>query len=1008
MKIIERFHNGAALRLCRLLGALILLAVSAQSAAAQVPGGEITSLGGGAWKVSPQAETAASGEQISTPGFRAGAWVAAQVPGTVFGSYVKAGLEKEPTFGDNIYKVNTAKYDRDFWYRTEFTAPVRYRGGKVWLNFDGVNRDADVYVNGTHVGGMRGFFQRGRFDVTNLVHIGGRNALAVLDHLPVGGANASSPSFICSGGWDWMPRVPGLNMGIYKDVFLSRTGAVSVLDPWIRTDDLPSRSEADLAVQVGLENYSASPVVGVLAGTIRPGKIAFSRAVSLKAGETRIVTLDRRTVAALRVRNPRLWWPNGYGAPNLYSCRLAFRVGGIASDAKIVRFGVRKYTYDTNGGILHFHINGVRVFPKGGSWGMAEFMLRCHGKDYDTRLRFHQEMHFNMIRNWMGMTADEAFYDACDRYGMMVWDEFWLNSNPNLPADVNVYRANTIEKIKQVRNHPCVALWCGENEGDPLPPLNDWLRADIQTYDAGDRRYQPNSHAGALSGSGPWNDLGLRRYFTGVPTWGNLGDYGMRSEVGTATVTSFDSVKKFMPRADWWPRDEMWNRHFLGKSAGNAGPEGYNDDIDARYGEAGNVQDYCRKAQLLNQETMKAIYEGWLDHINAGASGVLIWMSQSAYPSFVWQTYDYYYDLTGSYWGARVACEPVHIYWNAANDHVRVVNTSRQTRSGLTAEAWIYNMDGSQKLHTAAPVASRSGTVADCFTLHYPPGLSATHFLKLRLKDHAGQVVSENFYWRGTKYQRYTALNDLARVKLKVASRLTTANGVDTLHADITNPTGSRAVAFAIGVRAVRPRTGEAILPAFISEGGFSLVPGEIRHLTLQFAHANAGAGVPRLAVDCWNNAPHFHPAVDTSNLALDRPVIASSTEPGGAEPDAVVDGERATRWSSAWGRDPQWICIDLGKSVAINRVQLLWEAAYAKSYRLQVSDDAVHWTDIYQTAAGHGGVEDLTGLSGHGRYIRLYGTARATQWGYSLYEFKVYGPPGPTVTIPPNKQTQG
>ncbi|MBV9849271.1 MAG: beta-mannosidase, partial [Armatimonadetes bacterium] len=701
--------------------------------------GAAQSLSGAAWRIAPVAEVAASGGQISLPGYPARAWVPAQVPGTVFGSYVNDGLEKEPTYGDNIYRVDRAKYDRDFWYRTEFTAPAVAPREHLWLNFDGVNRDADVYVNGTQLGGMRGFMQRGRFDITGLVHAEGRNALAVRDHLPVGGANGSSPSFICSEGWDWMPYVPGRNMGIYKDVYLTRTGPVSLRDPWVRTA-LPSRAEADLSVQVTLENDAAAPASGVLAGVICPGAVTFSRPVTLGPGETRVVTLDAHSVPALRLKNPRLWWPNGYGAPNLYSCRLAFRAGLAISDAQTVRFGVRQYTYDTDGGILHFHVNGVRVFPKGGNWGMAEFMLRCHGKDYDTRLRFHREMHFNMIRNWMGMTADEAFYDACDRYGMMVWDEFWLNSGGSLPADVNVYRANVIEKIKQVRNHPCVALWCGENEGDPAPPLNDWLRADVRTYDGGDRRYQPNSHAGDLSGSGPWNDLPIRHYFRGVPTWGNLGDYGMRSEVGTATVTSFESLRRFMPRADWWPRDAMWNLHFLGPSAGNAGPDGYNADIDGRYGEAGGIEDYCRKAQLLNLETMKAIFEGWLDHSDRDASGVLIWMSQSAYPSFVWQTYDYYYDLTGAYWGARAACEPVHIYWNADDDHIRVVNSSRTSYRGLTAEAWIYNLDGSRRSHAAGRVSSRPGAVTDCFTLHYPPGLSPTHFLKLRLRDDVCRV----------------------------------------------------------------------------------------------------------------------------------------------------------------------------------------------------------------------------------------------------------------------------
>lgn len=975
-----------------LAAALLPAFILPHSAKAQ--GGEIVSLSGSAWRIAPQADIPETGEQITAQGYRATGWIAAQVPGTVFGSYVNAHLEKEPTYADNIYKVDKAKYDRDYWYRTEFAVPSHERGGRIWLGFDGVNRDADVFVNGKHLGGMRGFMQRGRFDVTELVHIGGPNSLAVLDHLPQGGANLSSPSFICSQGWDWMPYVPGRNMGIYKDVFLRHTGEVTLSDPWVRTD-LPSLSQAELSVQAKIENHSALPVNGVLTGTINPSNIAFTQRITLAAGETRSVILDSRTVAALRIRNPRLWWPNGYGAPNLYSCRLAFRAAGAVSDTQTLRFGIRKYTYDTNGGVLHFHINGVRVFPKGGSWGMAEFMLRCHGKDYDTRLRLHQAMHFNMIRNWMGMTADEAFYDACDRYGMMVWDEFWLNSGGSLPSDVNVFRANAIEKIKQVRNHPCVALWCGENEGAPAPPLNDWLRADILTYDSGDRRYQPNSHAGGLSGSGPWHDLPLKQYFRSVPNGGDDGHYGMRSEVGIATVTSYNSLQKFLPPAARWPRQEMWNQHFLGPSAFNAGPDGYNADIDARYGDAGSAEDYCRKAQFLNLEAMKAIYEGWLDHSNRDASGVLIWMSQSAYPSLVWQTYDYYYDLTGAYWGARSACEPVHIYWNAATDQIRVVNTSRSSYPGLTAEAEIYNMDGTRKSRLSGPVSSRPGAVADCFTLRFPAGLSATHFLKLRLRDRTGQILSENFYWRGTKYQHYAALNDIRRVNLTISSHLATAHGTDTLRAEITNPANSHTVAFAIRPMAVSGRTGQQILPAFMNDGYFSLMPGETKRLTIQFAHTDASAGTPRLAVECWNNAPKFHPIRDKSNLALLQPVTASSTEPDGPEPDAAVDGETATRWSSAWGVDPQWLTVDLGKRSQIHRVRLIWEAAYAQSYQIQVSEDAVHWTDIYSTTAGHGGTEDLTHLSGEGRYVRLYGTKRATQWGYSLYEFQVFGPPG-------------
>ncbi len=624
-------------------------------------------------------------------------WINAQVPGTVFNSYVLAGKEKDPNFGDNIWNVDKTRYDRNFWYRADFSVPASYSSGHTWLNLDGVNRDADVFVNGTKVGSMHGFFQRGRFDVTAQVHVGGQNSLAVLDYVPVMAVppvkpgekipekyheNFTSPAFICSTGWDWMPRVPGLNMGIYKDVYLTHTGDVSIIDPWIRSD-LPTGGGADLAVQTDVENHSAAPVEGKLVGDIEPGGIRFSTPVSLKANETKTVRLTQETVAALHLQNPRLWWPNGYGDPNLYTCHFEFRAGDAVSDQKDVTFGIKKYTYTTTDDMLRFYINGVRLFPKGGSWGMNEYMLRCNAADYDLKLRLHQDMHMNIIRNWMGMTPDEAFYAACDRYGMMVWDEFWLNNNGAVPADYDVYKANVVEKIKQFRNHPCIVLWCGENEGGPPKPLNNALADDVKTLDGGDRYYQPCSNSGHLSGSGPWGDLLPKRYFQGVTAGGHSGQgWGMRSEIGTAVITNFESLKKFMPQKDWWPRDNMWNDHFFGRNAGHAAPSNFIKDLAKRYGESQGIEDFCRRSQLLNLETTKAMYEGWLDHSDKQAAGVINWMSQSAYPSFVWQTYDYYYDLNGAYFGAKTACEPIHIYWNPLDDRIRVVNTSGKPKPG--------------------------------------------------------------------------------------------------------------------------------------------------------------------------------------------------------------------------------------------------------------------------------------------------------------------------------------
>jgi len=847
--------------------------------------GATTSLNKSPWKVAMQPDVKESGEQISGPGYAADSWLPAQVPGTAFGAYVIAGVEKEPSYGENANQVDQGKYYKNYWYRTEFIVPAEYfQGGRVWLNLDGVHRDADVYVNGTKVGSMKGFLQRGRYDVTALVHRDGENVLAVLAYHMVlldgkNTGNSAAPAILCSRGWDWMPKVPGLNTGIYKDVYLTHTEEVSLLDPWIRSD-LPKLTRADLSVQVEVANASSLSVVGELAGEINPGKIPFAKTVTLKPRETQTITLNVANTPSLRVINPKLWWPNGYGEPNLYTAHLEFRAGGKVSDQKDVSFGIKKYSYVTENQVLHFYINGVRLFLKGGSWGAPEFMLRNRAaSDYDTRVRFHKEQNFNTIRNWMGAVPDEAFYQACDRYGILIWDEFWTASRGGNPADLDIYFANSIEKIKQVRNHPSIALWCCQNEGTPLPELTDPLREIVRVHDGDDRKYIPNSARGDdriggskndnnLSGSGPWYALDLTNYFTGVMTKRGVEQpYGLRSELGMATFTSFDSFKKFMPKENWWPRNHMWAKHYF---SGGGKPDIYVHQIGERYGEAADIEDFCRKAQLLNLEAMKAMFEGWLDHSDRDSSGLIIWMSHPAYPVFVWQTYDYYYDTTGAYWGSKTACEPVHIYWNIHDDRIRVVNTTGKTMNNLKADLWIYNQDGKEKAHQTSPVNAAFDAVVDCFKLAAPANLSPTHFLKLRLTDaadstgspQAGQVVSENFYWRGTKTLDYFGLSSLKPVKLAVTAPTSEvmAGGMIRMTVEITNPANSSTVAFSIRPKPVIPSTGGQVLPVFMNDGYFSLVPGETKRITMDYNPASAGGETPKLVVECWNNFPHPTP----------------------------------------------------------------------------------------------------------------------------------------------------
>ncbi|WEK34095.1 MAG: discoidin domain-containing protein [Candidatus Pseudobacter hemicellulosilyticus] len=646
------------------------------------------------WMLTPQSAIGKDSVNLYAPGYNTGSWVKAVVPGCVFTAYVEAGLEKDPNFGDNAYQADKSKYHRNFWYRTELSID-KPAGQTVWLNFEGINRKGEIFFNGHRLELLDGFMHRGKFDITPYIRTGQPNTLAVLVYwpkLPV--PNYASPTYISSDGWDWMPSVPGLLQGITDDVYLSTSGNATLIDPWIRTD-LTAQKDGLVSLTVGMKNHGESELKGKLSGTIQPGDIRFTRDVTIKAGETVQQLFDTASFKQLLIKDPALWWPNGYGSPNLYSLDLQYSVDGKTVDSRQIKFGIRKYTYDTIGNVLHISVNGERIFIKGGNWGMSEYLLRCRGEEYDLKVSLHQQMNYNMIRNWIGSVTDEEFYDACDKYGIMVWDDFWLNSHPNLPNDVFAFNHNAVEKIRRLRNHASIALWCGDNEGYPLPPLNGWLRENVKTFDGGDRWYHANSHSDALTGSGPWVNFHPKWYFTRYPGgFGGDPGWGFRTEIGTAVFPTFESFKKFMPEDSWWPRNDMWNKHFFGQSAFNGGPDNYVNTINSSYGEAKNIEDFCRKAQLVNYETNKAMYEGWLHHMWDDASGIMTWMSQSAYPSMVWQTYDYYYDLTGAYFGVKKACEPIHIQWSYADNSVKVINTTTQALHTVKAKATVYTLDG--------------------------------------------------------------------------------------------------------------------------------------------------------------------------------------------------------------------------------------------------------------------------------------------------------------------------
>lgn len=814
-------------------------------------------LSGGDWKLQRASEVQAGGEEIASVFYIPEGWVTATVPGTVLTSYKNVGALADPNYADNQLMISESFFNSNFWYRNEFHVPASFKRDRVFLNFDGINWKANVYLNGKQVGRLEGAFIRGKFDVTDCVK-GGTNVLAVeiIKNAHIGAIKeknkqstdfnggilgADNPTFHATIGWDWIPTMRGRNIGIWNDVFLTSTGKVTVQDPYVQTQlVLPDTTQARLTAEVVVKNHDGKEVSGVLSG--RVGDVTFEQPVQLKAGEERTVVFDADRFPQLQVKNPRLWWPNGYGTPYLYDANFTFKVGEEVSDARDFKVGIRQMTFNEDGGVLNLYVNGRRFIGRGGNWGFSESNLNYRGREYETAVAYHADMNFTMLRNWVGMIGDEELYDACDKYGIMIWQDFWLANPADGPDPYypDMFIANAEDYVKRIRSHASIGLYCGRNEGFPPEIIDRALRRIVKEEHPG-MHYISSSADDVVSGHGPYRMLPAKTYFT-LET----GNDKFHSERGMPNVLTYESFLRTYSPEGIWPQSHQWGMHDY-TLEGAQGATSFNEIIAIGYGQPESAKEFADLAQWVNYDGHRSLFESR----SKNRMGLLMWMSHSCWPSMVWQTYDYYFEPTAAYFAIKKASEPLHIQWNPATDEVEVVNYSAGLHPGLKARVQVLNMDASVAWEKEATVDSREDTTEKCIKLQFPDALSEVHFIKLTLEENE-KIVSENFYHRSKVENNYQALKQLPKVPVRAQTQYTKADDGE-WQAEITVENRSSAPALMVRLNIVGDKDGLQFLPIFYSDNYFALLPGERKVVRVHWKDVDTRGNAPLLKVSGYN-----------------------------------------------------------------------------------------------------------------------------------------------------------
>jgi exo-1,4-beta-D-glucosaminidase len=839
------------------------------------------------WALQSACKVSEKGDVISTTGFKPQGWHATRVPNTVVASLVADKTYPDPYYGMNLrslpgmtYEIGTqftrqpmaddSPFRCAWWYRTEFKTPASVKGKKVFLHFDGINYRANIWLNGKQIADsekVAGTYRTYEFEVAGQLVSGKPNVLAVE-------VTAQTEKDLGVNWVDWNPVPPDKDMGLWRDVYLTRSGPVALRDPQVVTKlDTTEFASADLTIYAELNNLSDKPVSGELVATLEA--ITVRKPVELQAGEIKTVSMMPDEFKQLHLVKPRVWWPVRMGKQEMYKVNLSFKSGTQVSDSTEVNFGIREATSElTDKGYRAYKINGKNILIRGGGWA-PDMLLRGSPKRQEQELQYVKDLGLNTVRLEGTMETDH-FHDLADRMGILVMPgwcccSIWEEWDKWTPTHKTIAEESLRSQLTRLRNHPSVFVWLNGSDNPP-PAAIEQAYLDVEkelrwpnpVLSSATAQLGPVTGPSGVKMSGPYEYV-PPAYWYADKEQKHGGGYGFNTETspGPAPMVA-ESIQRTMPKEHWWPADEVWNFHAGSGEFKNINI--FNNAMDSRYGKPTSLADYEKRAQVMTYENQRAMFEAY-SHNKYTSTGVIQWMLNNAWPGMIWHLYDYYLVPGGGYFGSKKALEPLHVLYSYGDNGVYVVNSLYEPFPGMKVKAAVYNLDMSEKFTKEATVDLTADGAMKVLDIPKLDGLTPTYFIRLEMTDQANKVVSTNFYWLSTSPDTFDwskttffvtpsvesgdlkALNDLPQVELKASSVQLKQDGKDTSVVTLSNP--SKSLAFSVQLK-LKDTNGNMVAPVLLDDNYFAMMPGEKKTVSIRYAAEDLKT-LPVIEVSGWN-----------------------------------------------------------------------------------------------------------------------------------------------------------